>query len=205
MVTKFGKIAILLVVGITVTAIIFLAGSLFGRKTELPFPGPPDHEPGAFSFVNQYGQTITQKDVAGKVTVVEYFFTTCPGICKVMNKNLGVVYETFKDRKDVCILSHTVNPENDTVQVLNAYAQKMHAEGPVWQFLTGDKEKLYKAARIDYLLAVEDPPTNIADDFIHTEYVALLDKKRRIRGFYDATKEEKVKELIAGIKQLLEE
>jgi len=203
MVTKFGKIAILFVVGITLTAIVFLAGSIFGNKRELPYPGPSDHQPGSFAFSNQNGELITEKTVAGKVTVVEYFFTTCPGICKVMNKNLGLVYDEFKDRTDFSILSHTVDPEHDSVKVLHAYALKLGAKAPVWEFLTGDKEKLYKAARIDYLLAVEDPPGNIADDFIHTEYVALLDKNRIIRGFYDATKEDKTKQLIADIKQLL--
>jgi protein SCO1/2 len=205
MVTRSGKLAILLLVGISLLGLVFLAGSIFGRKNDLPFPGPPDHQPGPFIFVNQDGQNISEKQVEGKVTVVEYFFTTCPGICKVMNKNMQTVYQAFSNRNDFTILSHTVDPETDSVPVLRKYAEQMKGSTPVWQFLTGDKEKLYKAARIDYLLAVEDPPTDIKADFIHTEYVALLDKNRRIRGFYDATKEDKVKGLIKDIRTLLED
>ncbi len=203
--TKFAKVVIFLVVGVTVFVIIFLAGSIFGRKETLPFPGPPEHQPGAFLFLNQDGQEITEKTVEGKVTIAEYFFTTCPGICKAMNKNLKIVYNAFRNSKDVCILSHTVDPLHDSVPVLHAYAKKLDVQAPVWEFLTGDKEKLYKAARIDYLLAVEDPPADIADDFIHTEYVALLDKQRRIRGYYDATDSRKMDKLISDIKMLLDE
>lgn len=203
--TKMAKMATLFVVVATIGVIVFLAGSVFGRKESLPSPGPPDHHPGPFSFVNQEGEVITGQSVSGKVTVVEYFFTTCPGICKAMNKNLQLVYNAFKGSKEVSILSHTVDPVHDSVQVLLGYSKKLNVKAPVWQFLTGDKEKLYKAARIDYLLAVEDPPSNIEDDFIHTEYVALLDKERRIRGYYDATDQNRVDQLITDIKRLLEE
>jgi len=203
--TNFAKIAIVLLVGVSLVAIVFLAGSVFGAKNDLPYPGPPGHQPGAFAFTNQEGKVITEDSVYGKVTVVEFFFTTCPGICKEMNKNLGTVYAAFSGNNSVRILSHTVDPEHDSVDVLRAYAGKLNASAPVWQFLTGDKERLYKTARIDYLLSVEDPPADIEDDFIHTEYVALIDKRRKIRGYYDATDELATRQLIEDIDRLLDE
>lgn len=203
-ISRTQLMGLLFVTAISVAGIVFLAISL-SKPAPLPFPSPPEHAPGPFSFLNQNGELVTEKSVEGKVTVVEYFFTTCPGICKVMNKNLELVYTAFKKSRDVCILSHTVDPLHDSVNVLLEYSERLKVQAPVWQFLTGDKEKLYKAARIDYLLAVEDPPTEIENDFIHTEYVALLDKERRIRGFYNATDQKMIRKLIDDIRKLLEE
>jgi protein SCO1 len=175
-------------------------------KNELPVMGEPGHVAGAFSFYNQQGKLVTEKDVSNKITVVEYFFTSCTGICPVMNSNLVQVYQLFKDRNDFAILSHTVDPENDSVQVLASYAKKVKASSPNWEFLTGDKRKLYKAARQEYLLAVEDTvAAGSKDDFIHTAYVALLDRKRRIRGFYDATNKKSMEKLTNDIGSLLAE
>jgi protein SCO1 len=192
--------------------VITLAGagwflySVFAGNRELPVLGEPGHKAGAFSFVNQKGKQITEQNIAGKVTVAECFFTTCPGICKVMSRHLQEVYKEFKDREGFAILSYTVDPETDSVPVLAAYAERLNAGLPTWQFLTGKKQALYKVVRQDYLLAVEDTvKAGSKEDFIHTEYVALLDRERRIRGFYDATNKKSVDKLIADIKLLLDQ
>jgi protein SCO1 len=157
---------------------------------------------GAFSFLNQNGKLVTEKSVRNKVTVVEFFFTSCPSICPVMNSNLKEVYEKFKTNPGFMILSHTVDPERDSVSAMKKYAKRFGADEPGWQFLTGSKDSLYQRASKDYLLAVEDSSNS---SFIHTQYIALLDKKRQIRGFYDFTNKENIVKLNAGIEQLLEE
>ncbi|AXY74197.1 SCO family protein [Paraflavitalea soli] len=202
--TPLSRIVTLLIVTVSIIGLFFFIGAGIVKKNSLPILGEPDHVAGSFSFTNQEGKTITEKDVTGKVTVVEYFFTTCPGICKIMNKNLTSVYQTFKGEPQFMILSHTVDPETDSVPVLAAYAKQLKAEAPAWEFLTGNKDELYKAARQEYLLAVEDARlSGTAEDFIHTEKVALLDGERRIRGFYDATDSLGIKQLIIDTRRLL--
>ncbi|MFT4156172.1 SCO family protein [Parafilimonas sp.] len=169
----------------------------------LPVLGEAGHTVGNFSFINQDGKTITGKDVEGRIRVAEYFFTTCKGICPVMNNNLKAVQDAFKNNNDVIILSHTVDPETDRPSVLKAYADRMHATPGKWEFLTGNKDALYKMAQQDYLLSA-DTATAAGDDgaFIHTQYITLVDKQNRIRGFYDATDKQSVQKLIADIKTL---
>ncbi|WP_207515190.1 SCO family protein [Longitalea luteola] len=203
------KITKSIIIGFLILTTLGLAGFLYTlvmHTSNLPVLGEPGHTAGAFAFYNQAGKKITEKDIAGKVTVAEYFFTSCPGICKVMSRHLKEVYQAFKDREDFAILSHTVDPETDSVPVLANYARQLKAEAPAWQFLTGNKYDLYTMARQDYLLAVEDTvEAGSKEDFIHTEYVALLDKKRRIRGFYDATNKKSVDQLVNDISALLKE
>ncbi|GEP98509.1 SCO family protein [Chitinophaga cymbidii] len=202
--TKGSRIAVISLVTTTVLGIVLLAGYIIRSRNQLPVLGEPGHRAGAFAFVNQAGQTITEQDVAGKVTVVEYFFTTCPGICKLMNRNLERVYKTFHDQPDFMILSHTVDPEADSAPVLQAYASGFGAESGNWQFLTGNKDSLYRMARQEYLLSVEDAgKTGTVDDFIHTQYVCLVDRERRLRGFYDATDSLSVAALILDVGRLL--
>lgn len=202
--TKGARIAIITLVAVTVLGIVLLTGYIFSSRNELPVLGEPGHRAGAFAFVNQAGQTVTERDVAGKVTVVEYFFTTCPGICKQMNRNLAEVYKTFRHKPDFMILSHTVDPEADSVPALRAYASGFGAESGNWQFLTGNKDSLYRVARQEYLLSVEDAgKTGTEEDFIHTQYVCLVDRERRLRGFYDATDSVSVAALTVDIGKLL--
>src|ERR1700754_413375 len=178
------NIAAFSMLALLVLAVIYFLSVAFGHKTSLPVLVEPGHIAGAFSFINQDGETITEKSVRNKVTVVEYFFTSCPSICPVMNGNLKEVHEKFKTNPDFMILSHTVDPERDSVSVMKKYATRYDAGSPGWQFLTGNKDSLYQRASRDYLLAVEDSSNS---NFIHTQYVALLDRKRQIRGFYDLT------------------
>jgi len=196
------KIAAFSMLALLVLGLIYFLSVAFGNKTVLPVLGEPGHVAGAFSFVNQDGEPITEKSVRNKVTVVEYFFTSCPSICPVMNGNLKEVYEKFKTNPGFMILSHTVDPERDSVTALKKYSQRYAAESPGWQFLTGSRDSLYQKASKDYLLAVEDSSNS---NFIHTQYVALLDKKRQIRKFYDLTNKDNISKLDADIKQLLKE
>jgi protein SCO1/2 len=196
------KIAAFSMLTILIIGLAYFISVAFGNKNKLPVLGEPGHTAGAFSFLNQDGKLVTEKSVQNKVTVVEYFFTSCPSICPIMNSNLKLVNDRFKSNAGFMILSHTVDPERDSVTVLQKYAKRFDAVTPGWQFLTGSKDSLYQRASKDYLLAVEDSSNS---SFIHTQYVALLDKKRQIRGFYDLTNKENVIKLSAGIKQLLKE
>jgi protein SCO1/2 len=183
-----------------------------------------------FSFINQDGKAITNKDVDGKVYVAEYFFTTCQGICPKMNANMRRVFDVYNEEPGFMILSHSCMPETDSVPLLKAYEQKMingklvktgdgsykivydslnkeKRANPNWNFVTGDKAALYKMARQGYMIDNNKPDTAtlIKDQFIHTQFFALVDKQRRLRGIYDGLKEEEIQKLIEDIKGLLKE
>lgn len=158
-----------------------------------------------FSFVNQDGKVITEKDFEGKIYVADYFFTTCPSICPVMATELLRVQEKFAyTNGEVQILSHTVNPENDSVPVLRAYADMVHANTKMWNFVTGDKKQLYDLARYGYLVNALEGDGG-PDDFIHSEMFILVDKEKHIRGIYDGTNIKSVNDLLDDIKVLLAE
>ena len=159
-----------------------------------------------FSFANQDGKRITQKDVDGKVYVAEYFFTTCKGICPRMNSNMKQISGEFANEPDFRILSYTVDPETDSVARMKHYADSLGADPGKWWFLTGRKDSLYSLARGSYLL--DDPKnntTNIEEQFIHTQFLALVDKSGRVRKIYDSLKKDELNELEKDIKALLKE
>jgi len=186
-----------------------------------------------FTFINQDGKKITQREVEGKVYVAEYFFTTCKGICPKMNANMRRVFDAFKDEPDFMILSHTCMPETDSIPLLKDYEAKMlngrlerNADGSYkidydtlnqnskvkiqntnWNFVTGDKAALYKMARQSYGIDDGKPDSaQIKDQFIHTQFFALVDKQRRVRGMaYDGLSNDEVEKLITDIKGLLKE
>ncbi len=160
-----------------------------------------------FSFTNQDGATITDKNLLNKITVVEYFFTTCKGICPKLNTNMKQVYEIYKNEPDFQILSHTCNPGTDSVSVLKHYADSLQVNTQKWIFLTGRKDSLYQMARGSYLL--DDPKNNvekIEDQFIHTQFFALVDRQGKVRGkIYDGLKVLEVEQLKQDIFKLLKE
>jgi protein SCO1/2 len=165
---------------------------------------PPVSYVRPFSFVNQDGEAFTNKNVEGKVFVAEYFFTTCPGICPDMNNNMRSVYEKFGNEPDFLILAHTSDPENDSPGALKAYADSMKVNTKRWVFLTGRKDSLYNMARVSY--TIDDPANNlksIDDDFLHTQFWALVDREGNVRKIYDGLKQSEVKELIRDIQKLL--
>ena len=172
----------------------------------LPVAGQPGHKVGPFSFTNQDGKTVTENDLDGKIYVVEYFFTTCQGICPKMNDNMVKVYQAFRDDKNFAILSHSVDPLTDTVAQMKRYSLKYEADASKWMFLTGKKDSLYKMAVDDYLIPVADSNVEkVSPKFIHTQKFVLVDKDKRVRGFYDGTDEASVQQLIGDIKDLKKE
>lgn len=185
-----------------------------------------------FSFTNQNGKNITERDVDGKVYVTEYFFTTCKGICPKMNANMRRVYDAYKSDSGFMIISHTCMPETDSVPLLKKYERQMlvgnlhkNVDGSYkieydstmsdnqssmnsnWNFVTGDKQALYRMARQSYMIDNNKPDTtaNIADQFIHTQFFALVDKQSRVRGIYDGLKEDEIQKLFKDIKEVLKE
>lgn len=157
-----------------------------------------------FSFINQNGKTITQKDYEGTVYVADFFFTTCGSICPKMSANLEEVQKAFAKNPKVKLLSHTVFPETDSVPVLKAYAKKHHVDDNKWNLVTGDKKEIYAIARKSYLAVKMGKPSELYD-MVHTENFVLVDTKKRVRGFYDGTNKEDVKRLIEDIRFLTEE
>ena len=159
-----------------------------------------------FSFTDQDGKQLSQRNVAGKVYVTEYFFTTCKGICPKMNANMKTIYEQYKNEPDFAIISHTSMPETDSVPLLKAYAQTLGADSSKWFFVTGNKDSLYRMARESYLLDNEkNNSMNIQEQFIHTQFFAVVDKEGRVRGIYDGLKKDELEKLSTDIKSLLKE
>lgn len=161
------------------------------------------HSIADFAFVNQVGDTIRKEDMAGKIYVADFFFTTCPTICPVMKKEMLRVYEQFKGDPNFRILSHTIDPTHDTQAVLKDYAEKLGVpDAATWNFLTGDQEKIFEIGQTSYLT------TTMADDmepggFLHSGAFLLVDQQGRIRGVYDGTKTDQVDRLLADIPKLL--
>ena len=157
-----------------------------------------------FSFTNQNGKTITQKDYEGKIYVADFFFTTCGSICPIMTTNMVDVQKAFLDNPKVMLLSHTVFPETDSVPVLKKYAIEKGVDDRKWNLVTGDKKAIYTMARKSYLAVKLGKPSELYD-MVHTENFVLVDTKRRVRGFYDGTKKEEIQRLIDDINWLCTE
>ena len=202
-------------------AAIFLSISykLLTPKKQLPVMNPSDVNPElvdenvqyiskyhtipAFSFTNQNGKTVTQKDYDGKVYVADFFFTTCQSICPVMTKNMIFVQDAFVKDPRVLLLSHSVLPEQDSVPVLKKYATERGVIDSKWNLVTGAKKDIYYLARKSYLIMKTGKESEMYD-MVHTENLALIDTKKRIRGFYDGTKKADVDRLIVDIAWLLQ-
>ena len=188
-------------------------GALKPKKT-LPIYNPADVNPelvdstiqyvskyhtiADFSFTNQNGKTITQKDYEGKIYVADFFFTTCGTICPKMTANLVDVQKAIINNPKVMLLSHTVFPEVDTVAALKAYAVEHGVVDSKWNLVTGDKKEIYTMARKSYLAVKLGKPSELYD-MVHTENFVLVDAKKRVRGFYDGTKKEDMERLIEDI------
>ncbi len=159
-----------------------------------------------FTFLDQNRQEVNQSITEGKIYVADYFFTTCGGICPAMTKQMERVQAAFKDNDDVVILSHTVWPERDSVSVMKAYAEEHGAIDGKWYFLTGDKDELYSLARKSYFVLKPAAVKGKGDgesDFIHTNQFVLVDKNKRIRGYYKGTEFAEVSRLIKDMEYLL--
>lgn len=167
---------------------------------------PPIGQVAPFRFTNQDGRPVTEQDLKGKVVAVEYFFTTCKGICPKLNKNMRVVYDAYKEEKDFLILSHTSDPGTDSAARLKRYADSMGVNTGRWIFVTGRKDSLYTMARHSY--KIDDPANNLAninDDFLHTQFIALVDRKGNVVKIYDGLKPSEMKEMSKEIGKRLKE
>ncbi|MEJ7674785.1 MAG: SCO family protein [Chitinophagaceae bacterium] len=165
-----------------------------------------------FRFTDQDGKQLSQRQVEGKVYVSEYFFTTCKGICPKMNANMKIIYDKYKSVPDFAIISHTSMPETDSVPLLKAYEQTLlgttssKLTATNWFFVTGTKDSLYKMARESYLLDNEkNNSINVKDQFIHTQFFAVVDKEGRVRGVYDGLQKDELDKLTNDIASLLKE
>ncbi len=215
---KYRKFFIVLILFSVVTISLFYS-ALKPQKT-LPIYNPADVNPelvdstvqykskyhtiADFSFVNQNGDTITQKNYEGKIYVADFFFTTCGSICPKMTTNLADVQKAVLNNPKVMLLSHTVFPEVDSIPVLKAYAIKHGVVDSKWNLVTGDKKDIYTMARKSYLAVKLGRPDQLYD-MVHTENFVLVDQKRRVRGFYDGTNKEEINRLLDDIDFLCKE
>ena len=156
-----------------------------------------NHKVLPFVLVNQFGDTLRDADMEGKIYVADFFFTVCPDICKDMAVQKRRLQEALKGESDFAILSHSVTPEMDSVPVIKDYADLQGAIPGKWHILTGDKPQIYNLARRSYFAIFDQGGNGDEADFIHTENFVLVDKQKRIRGYYDGTSEEDVDRLIA--------
>ena len=157
-----------------------------------------------FSFVDQDSTVITLETFNDKVYVTDFFFTTCPSICPEMATQMLRVYEEFKDNPEVVLLSHSIDPEYDTVNVLRDYADKLGVESSKWHFVTGDKKEIYEIGNLSYMVTAQEDGS-APGGFLHSGAFLLIDKEKRIRGVYDGTEPADVSELMEDIVTLLKE
>lgn len=219
---KVSKSVKYYIIGFVLFSIAFLsiAYQLLKPEKKLPFYNPSDVNPelvdstvqhvskyhtiADFKFTNQNGETVTQKNYDGKIYVADFFFTTCPTICPIMQDNMVVLQKEFKDNSKVMLLSHTVMPHIDSVPVLKKYAIEKGVIDSKWNLVTGDKKDIFYIARKSYL-AVKTETEGELYDMVHTENFILVDEQKRVRGFYDGTNKEEIKKLIQDIYFLIEE
>jgi protein SCO1/2 len=159
------------------------------------------HSIADFKLINQNGDTVTQADYANKIYIADFFFTTCPTICPVMTANMADIQKVIETDDEVMLLSHSVTPEIDSVPQLKKYAVEKEVIDAKWNLLTGDKRQIYELARKSYLAVLDDGDGG-PYDMIHTENFILVDKERRIRGFYDGTSNEAIEQLLEDLKVL---
>ncbi|MGO2102102.1 MAG: SCO family protein [Psychroflexus halocasei] len=156
------------------------------------------HKIGEFNLVNQNGDSISEQDFKDKIYVADFFFTTCQSICIDMASSMQRLQEEYIDDADIRLLSHSVTPEIDDVPQLQKYAKEKGVIASKWQLATGDKKQIYDLARKQYLASKSEGDAG-PYDLVHTENFVLVDKEKRIRGFYDGTNQEEITQLIEDI------
>jgi protein SCO1/2 len=223
---KNTKKAGVLIVILAIPAFIFIFLKLFGNNYyKLPYFMPEMDEHGQvlmkgadtvfhkipeFVLTDQNGNKFSSQQTKGKIYVADFFFTRCGTICPKLSSSMIRVQDLFTDSPDILMVSHSVDPNHDTPEVLKAYAKKYDAKEGKWFFLTGDKKTVYDLAIKGYKLPVADASDydknikNVDEMFIHSEKLMLIDKEGYIRGIYDGTFNADVERLIAEIKVLQE-
>lgn len=159
-----------------------------------------------FDLTDQDGNSRSFNDFEGKIIVADFFFTTCPTICPIMTKQMTRLQWMLEDEayRDIHFLSYTVNPDHDTPEVLKVYAEKQGANLEKWTFLTGDQAEIFELGFEGYLISTQEDEA-APGGFLHSSMFVLLDRERRIRGFYDGTSSNEVDDLVTDIKMLLKE
>ena len=151
-----------------------------------------------FNLINQNGNVITSKDYENKIYVVDFFFTLCPSICPIMTDNMKLVQDEYIDDNNIMLLSLSVTPDIDNIEVLKNYATEKGVNDLKWNITTGSKKHIYELARKSYF-AVVDQGDGGLQDFIHTPNFVLVDTKKQIRGIYDGTEDKEISRLIKDI------
>ena len=157
-----------------------------------------------FTLINQNGDTVTESIIEGKITVVDFFFTSCPTICPIMKREMIRVYQEFQQNEKVIMLSHTIDPEHDTIEVLQDYSRRLGSDGKQWQFLTGERTYIYELAEKGYYSTAMADSTE-PGGFVHSGGLILIDEKKRVRGIFDGTNSADTDKLIEAIHLLLNE
>jgi protein SCO1 len=203
---------LLLSVATAVICSLVLYSCIEQKEQKLPVFGEKDirgtdtiyHTIGNFSLVNQDSAVVTNETLRGKIYVADFFFTSCRTICPIMKTQMLRVYESIENDPEVLLVSHTIDPEYDTVALLHDYAERLGVKSGKWHFLTGNKDSIYYLAQTSYFATAMEDETE-PDGFIHSGAFLLLDKKGRIRGKYDGTKEADVNQLLKDIEILKKE
>jgi protein SCO1 len=195
------------------------AGSQY-HSAKVPYYATPDFTPiwttgkaiidtirtvGAFRLTDQHEHIITQDSVRNTVHLVNFFFTSCPGICPTMTTNIKQVYEMYRGNTRVKFLSHSVTPDIDTAPLLRKYAAKYGISGHQWHFLRGKKDEIYRLARMGYFIEEEAGYSKDSKEFLHSENIILVDKHGRLRGIYNGTLRAEIPRMIEDIGELLRE
>tara|TARA_S200000501_G_scaffold174775_1_gene164481 strand:+ start:57 stop:686 length:630 start_codon:yes stop_codon:yes gene_type:complete len=162
-----------------------------------------NHTVSDFNLINQNGSLITSKDYKNKIYVVDFFFTSCPSICPIMTNNMLKIQDEFIDNNEVMLLSMSVTPEIDNVEILKQYAVDKGVIDSKWNITTGQKKHIYELARKSYFAVLEQGDGGL-QDFIHSPNFILVDNKKQIRGIYDGTVENEISRLIKDINVLCE-
>jgi protein SCO1 len=210
--TMVNSNVVKLVMLLMVASALLLSSCAEKKEAPLPIFGEKEVEGGDtiyhtiadFKFVDQDSAVVTNDTFKDKIYVADFFFTSCRTICPIMKTQMLRVYDSIQNEPDVLLLSHSIDPEYDTVGLLHDYAERLGVKSNKWHFVTGSKEDIYKIAQTSYFAtAMEDKAE--PDGFIHSGAFLLIDKNKRIRGKYDGTKEEDVNRLLVEIQRLKKE
>ncbi len=174
------------------------------KVQRLPVLVSKEHRIASFNLLTQDDRSMTLSDLDNKIIVADFFFTHCPAICPEMVKHMKQVQQEFITDKNIALISFSVDPDNDSTKRLKEYCIQRGISNDNWSFLTGDKKDIYKLARNSFKIVATDGDGG-PGDFIHSEKLVLLDKQKRIRGYYDGTSDKETGQLINDIKKLKHE
>ena len=210
---RVNNLKILVIAAIAVLSIAACSGGKeqAHEDAKLPYMGRHDysgndtvyHTIADFKFLNQDSNWVTNETFKGKMYIADFFFTTCPTICPKMDAQMLRIYDSIQNDDDIALLSYTIDPKHDSVAVLREFAEKLGVTSDKWQFLTGDKDEIYKLGQTSYMVSASEDPSE-PGGYIHSGAFILVDKDRRIRGIYDGTIPDKVNILLHDIEVLRE-